>query len=175
MQKESAPHTLAPNKTELFTNLVDELSERIYWVIRKLVLVHEDANDVTQDVFLKVWKNLDKFKGDSTYNTWVHRIAINESLNFLDKKKRTLTTTQWNERLFEELKSDVYFNGDEQLEKLYKALLTLPEKQRLVFNLKYFEDKKYSEIAELTETSEGALKASYHLAVKKIKAFLEHE
>ena len=137
--------------------------------------MHEDANDVTQDVFLKVWKNMDTFKGDSTYGTWVHRIAVNESLNFLDKKKRTLNTTQWKELLFENLQSDIYFNGDEEIQKLYKALLTLPEKQRLVFNLKYFENKKYSQIAEITETSEGALKASYHLAVKKIKSFLEHE
>ncbi|MFK7755366.1 MAG: RNA polymerase sigma factor [Flavobacteriales bacterium] len=175
MQQDSTSHTLAPSKTALFTSLVDQLSERVYWVVRKMVLVHEDANDVTQEVFLKVWRNLDKFKGESTHSTWVHRIAVNESLNFLDKKKRRLSTSSFNEHLFSELKADVYFDGDEQVLKLHKALLTLPEKQRLVFNLKYFEDKKYSEIAEITQTSEGALKASYHLAVKKIKAILEHE
>ncbi len=158
-----------------FNILVKEFSERVYWTIRRMVLVHEDANDVTQEVFLKVWKNLKEFKGQSSYYTWIHRIAINESLNFLEKKKRRVNTSEWNEHFFSSLTSDSYFNGDEEIKKLYKALLTLPDKQRLVFNLKYFDNKKYSEIAEITGTSEGALKASYHLAVKKVKEFLKNE
>lgn len=164
-----------PVKTELFSDLLSENKERIYWLIRKLVISHEDANDITQDVFLKVWKSLDNFKGNSSHYTWMHRIAINESLNFLEKKKKRLNTSELGEHLFNSLVSDEYFDGDVGIKKLHKALLTLPEKQRLVFNLKYFENRKYSEIADITETSEGALKASYHIAVKKITVLLKNE
>lgn len=160
------------SKTERFNSLVEKFSERIYWTVRKMVLVHDDANDVTQEVFLKVWKNLDGFKGESSPYTWLHRIAINESLNFIDKKKRKIGNSEWSEHQFSSLISDDYFDGDEEIKKLHKVLLTLPDKQRLVFNLKYFEDKPYAEIAELTGTSIGALKASYHIAVKKIKEIL---
>jgi len=162
-------------KSELFTRLVKEHKERIYWLVRKMVLKHEDANDVTQEVFLKVWKNLDKFKGESTYYTWIHRIGINESLTFIEKSKRKVNNSELSEHLFESLVADTYFDGDEEVKKLHKAILTLPDKQRLVFNMKYFENRKFSEISELTETSQGALKASYHLAVKKITALLKNE
>ncbi len=164
-----------PIKADLFSELLSVNKERIYWLVRKMVLSHEDANDVTQDVFIKVWGNLDNFKGNSSHYTWIHRIAINESLNFLDKKKRTLNTSELGEHLFNSLVSDEYFDGDLGIKKLHKALLTLPEKQRLVFNLKYFENRKYSEIADIKQTSEGALKASYHIAVKKITALLKNE
>ena len=163
------------SKADQFSEILTENKERIYWLVRKMVLVHDDANDVTQDVFLKVWKSLDSFKGESSYYTWVHRIAVNESLNFLEKKKRRLNTSELNEHLFNCLISDEYFNGDEEIKKLHNAILRLPDKQRLVFNMKYFEAKKYSEISKLTGTSEGALKASYHLAVKKITLLLTNE
>jgi len=163
------------SKSELFTDLVSEHKERIYWLVRKMVLNHDDANDITQDVFLKVWKNLDSFKGQSSYYTWIHRIGVNESLNFLEKKKRKINTSELNEHLFEKLTSDTYFDGDEEVKKLHKVVLSLPNKQRLVFNLKYFENRKFSEISEITGTSQGALKASYHLAVKKITALLKDE
>ncbi len=167
--------SVVKSKSELFSGLLTEHKERIYWLVRKMVLNHEDANDITQNVFLKVWKNLDGFKGGSSHYTWIHRIGVNESLNFLEKKKRTVNTSELNEHLFESLVSDIYFNGDDEIKKLYKAVLTLPDKQRLVFNLKYFENKKFSELSEITGTSEGALKASYHLAVKKITALLKNE
>ncbi len=170
-----AKHNIHKSKSDTFSELLSSEKEKVYWLVRRMVLVHEDANDVTQEVFLKVWKSLDKFKGESTYSTWIHRIAVNESLNFLQKKKRRLNTSELNEHLFSELKADVYFNGDEELEKFYTLLLTLPEKQRLVFNMKYFDDLSYAEIAEVTGTSEGALKASYHLAVKKLKILLTNE
>ena len=140
-----------------------------------MVLNHEDANDVTQEVFLKVWKNLDKFKGNSSYYTWIHRIGVNESLNFLEKSKRKVNSSELNEHLFDSLVSDVYFDGDQELKKLHQAILTLPDKQRLVFNLKYFEERKFTDISDITGTSVGALKASYHLAVKKITALLKDE
>lgn len=163
------------SKNQLFTELVNEHKERVYWLVRKMVLNHEDANDVTQNVFLKVWKSLDKFKGQSSYYTWIHRIGVNESLNFLEKNKRKVNTSELNEHLFENMVSDPYFDGDEEVKKLHRAVLTLPDKQRLVFNLKYFENRKFTEIAELTDTSQGALKASYHLAVKKITNLLKNE
>ena len=122
-----------------------------------------------------MWKNLDQFKGESSYYTWIHRIAVNESLNFLEKKKRKINTSEFNQYLFETLTSDSYFDGDEEIKKLHKAVLTLPDKQRLVFNLKYFENRKYQEISEITGTSEGALKASYHLAIKKITSMIKNE
>ena len=167
--------SLKLSKSEVFSDLLSENKERIYWLIRKMVLTHEDANDVTQDVFLKVWKNLDSFKGKSSHYTWIHRIAINESLNFLEKKKKRLNASELGEHLFNSLVSDEYFDGDIGIKKLHEALLSLPDKQRLVFNLKYFENRKYSEIANITQTSEGALKASYHIAVNKITALLKNE
>jgi len=163
------------SKKSLFSDLLKENKERVYWLVRKMVLIHEDADDVTQNVFIKVWKNLESFKGQSSYYTWIHRIAVNESLNHLEKKKRKPQNTEFNEVLYERLVSDPYFDGDEEIKKLHLALLKLPDKQRLVFNLKYFEDLTYSDISEITETSVGALKASYHHAVKKITALLKDE
>ncbi|XOV95116.1 MAG: RNA polymerase sigma factor [Bacteroidota bacterium] len=158
-----------------FNLLLREYQERIYWHVRKMVIKHEDADDLTQDVFIKVWNNLDKFRAESSLFTWIYRIATNECLNFLNKKKKRFfikihdITDELSNNLSVENK---LLEGSEVEIKLQKALLRLPDKQRLVFNMKYFDDMKFDEIAEITNTSVGALKASYHHAVKKIEEFL---
>ena len=146
----------------------------MYWHVRKMVIDHDDANAVTQDVFIKVWKNIDSFREDAKLFTWIYRIATNECLNFLNKKKRKflIPIHDVSAELTSKLDSGAHIDGDEIQLKLQKALLKLPDKQRLVFNMKYFEELKFSEIAEITGTSEGALKASYHHAVKKIEEIL---
>ena len=158
-----------------FNLLVREYQERIYWHVRKMVIDHDDADDLVQDVFIKVWKNLDKFREDSKLYTWIYRIATNECLNFLNKKKNKffLPINDVAAELSTKLDSGSCISGDEIQMKLQRALLKLPDKQRLVFNMKYFDEMKFSEIAEITETSVGALKASYHLAVKKIEQNLK--
>ncbi|WP_436516698.1 RNA polymerase sigma factor [Ekhidna sp. To15] len=157
-----------------FNLLVREYQERIYWHVRKMVIDHDDADDLVQEIFVKVWHNLDKFRADSKLYTWIYRIATNECLNFLRKKKKRffLPIHDLEGELTEKLTSAVEPTGDEVQMKLQKALLKLPDKQRLVFNMKYYEDMKFSEIAEITGTSIGALKASYHHAVKKIEEFI---
>ena len=142
-----------------------------------MVLDHEDANDVTQEVFVKIWKNLDKFREDSQLFTWVYRIATNECLNFLKKKQRRFFVpyNDVESELVKKVDDSSYQDGNDIEKKLQKALLTLPDKQRLVFNLKYYEGMKYEQMAEVTETSIGALKASYHHAVKKIEKHLNHD
>ena len=156
-----------------FNQLVRKYQERIYWHVRKMVIDHDDADDVVQEVFIKVWKNLHKFRQDARLYTWIYRIATNECLNFLKKKKRValLSLSDFQEVLVSKLNMSVQLDGDQIEMKLQKALLKLPDKQRLVFNMKYFDDMKYEEIAEITETSVGSLKASYHHAVKKLKNF----
>lgn len=157
-----------------FKLLLQTYQKPIYYHIRQIVYSHEDANDVTQNVFISVFKNISKFKGESKLFTWIYRIATNESLNFLQKKARK-NNIRYEDIAFEisqNLESDVYYEGDEIMLKLEKAVAQLPEKQRLVFQMKYFEDMKYEEISEILETSVGALKASYHHAVKKVEAFL---
>lgn len=156
-----------------FEQLTFKYSQRIYWHVRKMVIDHDDADDVTQDVFIKVWTNRSKFRGDSSLFTWIYRIATNESLNFLNKKKRTIIGVELEVELAKGLTSDELVSGDEVQLMLQKAILTLPEKQRLVFNMKYFDDLKFKQIAEITDTSEGALKANYHHAVKKIEEFMK--
>ena len=160
-----------------FDLLVRKYQEKIYWIIRKMVLDHEDANDVTQEVFVKIWKNLDKFREDSQLFTWVYRIATNECLNFLKKKQRRFFVpyNDVESELVKKVDDSSYQDGNDIEKKLQKALLTLPDKQRLVFNLKYYEGMKYEQMAEVTETSIGALKASYHHAVKKIEKHLNHD
>lgn len=165
-----------------FNQLVRKYQQKIYWHIRKMVIDHDDANDLTQEVFIKVWEGLDTFKGNSQLYTWLYRIATNECLNFLAKKRRRflLPIHDVETELLEKLEQNVAqpdggFTGDEVALKLQKALLTLPEKQRLVFNMKYFDDLKYEDIAEITGTSVGALKASYHHAVTKIEKILNNE
>lgn len=158
-----------------FNLLLKEFQERIYWHIRKMVVRHDDSDDLTQEVFIKVWNNLDKFRADSSLFTWIYRIATNECLNFLNKKKKRFFVKihDVSEELSRELSvQNNLIDGDEIEIKLQKALLKLPDKQRLVFNMKYFDDLKFDEIAEITKTSVGALKASYHHAVKKIEESL---
>ena len=142
-----------------------------------MVIDHDDADDITQDVFIKVWNNIESFREDSKLYTWIYRIATNESLNFLAKKKRRffLPIHDVANELIGKLDQSQDFTGDEIAMKLQKALLQLPDKQRLVFNMKYFDEMKFSEIAEITGTSEGALKASYHHAVKKIENILTED
>lgn len=154
-----------------FNLLVREYQERVYWHVRKMVIDHDDADDLVQEVFVKVWKNLGKFREDSKLYTWVYRIATNECLNFLRKKKRRFFVPihDLEGDLTKKLAQNIAPTGDEVQMKLQKALLKLPDKQRLVFNMKYFDDMKFTDIAEITGTSVGALKASYHHAVKKIE------
>jgi len=154
-----------------FSLLVSSYQERIYWHVRRILIDHEDTNDVTQDIFIKVWKNLDKFRENSKLYTWIYRVATNEALNFLKKKKKFLfiPLKDIEENLSQSLESDPYFNGDEIQLKLQQAILKLPEKQRIVFNMKYFGEMTYIDMSEILDTSVGALKASYHIAVKKIK------
>jgi RNA polymerase sigma-70 factor, ECF subfamily len=161
---------------QAFRGILKAYKERIYFQIRKIVIDHDDADDVTQEAFIKIWKNLDKFRGDSKLYTWLYRITTNEALTFLQKKRRDRSVSMDdNEMLlntFESSKSDTYLDGEEIEMKLQKAILQLTDKQRIVFNLKYFEDLKYEEISEITETTVGGLKATYHFAVKKIEEFL---
>ena len=157
-----------------FKQLLNKYQQKIYWHVRRMVIDHDDADDVTQDIFVKVWRNLDKFREDSQLYTWLYRIATNECITFLNKKKQKQNVSLDDESsayLSETLADGNYFNGDKAQMKLQQALLTLPEKQRLVFNMKYFDDMKYDEISDVLGTSVGALKASYHLAVKKIENF----
>jgi RNA polymerase sigma factor (sigma-70 family) len=158
-----------------FNLLIRKYQQRVYSHIRKMVIDHEDANDLTQDVFIKVWNNLSGFREHSQLFTWIYRIATNECLNFLKKKRRKffLPINDVEKELSGKLESSPYIEGDAIQLKLQKALLLLPEKQRLVFNMKYYDDMKYEEISEVLKTSVGALKASYHLAVKKIETFLK--
>jgi len=161
-------------REEAFKLLLNKYQQKIYWHVRRMVLDHDDADDVVQDIFIKVWRNLEKFREDSQLYTWLYRIATNECITFLNKKKLKQNISLDDESsayLSESLSSGSYFNGDRAQLKLQEALLTLPEKQRLVFNMKYFDDLKYDEISEILGTSVGALKASYHLAVKKIETF----
>ncbi|HEY9007176.1 RNA polymerase sigma factor [Ohtaekwangia sp.] len=157
-----------------FNLLVRVYQQRVYWHIRKMVIDHDDADDVTQEVFIKIHKNIDNFREDSQLYTWIYRIATNECLSFLQRKKRRffLPIADVSKELSAKLDSSSHVSGDEIQLKLQKALLKLPDKQRVVFNLKYFEDMSYEEIAAITNTSVGALKASYHHAVKKIEDFL---
>lgn len=149
-----------------------DYKERLYWHIRNIVKSHDDADDVLQNTFIKIYRYIDKFKGDSKLYTWMYRIATNEALTFLSKqaKRKSITDEELQTSLIENLESDVYFEGDEIAKKLQEAIATLPEKQRLVFNMRYFQELKYADISEITETSEGSLKASYHLASKKLKS-----
>jgi RNA polymerase sigma-70 factor (ECF subfamily) len=160
-----------------FNLLVREYQEKIYWHIRKMVIDHDDANDITQEVFVKVWKKIDSFRGDSQLYTWVYRIATNECLNFLSRKKRRYMVS-WGDakkELSEKIDNSAHIEGDEVQKKLQKALLKLPDKQRLVFNMKYYDDIKYEDMSEITGTSVGSLKASYHHAVKKIEDYINND
>jgi RNA polymerase sigma factor (sigma-70 family) len=160
-----------------FNMLVRTYQQRVYWHVRKMVIDHDDADDLTQEVFIKIHKHVDTFREDSMLYTWIYRIATNECLSFLQKKKRRffLPIGDVSGELASKVESTANLSGDEIQLKLQKALLQLPDKQRLVFNMKYFEDMSYEDISEITNTSVGALKASFHHAVKKIEEFLKHD
>jgi RNA polymerase sigma-70 factor (ECF subfamily) len=157
-----------------FRFLVNAYKKRLYWHIRSIVLVHEDADDILQNVFIKIFRNIEKFKGDSALYTWMYRIATNESLSFLKSKANRMKKSyeDLQQELIAGLSSDPYFDGDELELKLQEAIISLPEKQQLVFRMKYLQDMKYEEISEVLKTSVGSLKASYHHARKKIEAQL---
>jgi RNA polymerase sigma-70 factor (ECF subfamily) len=159
---------------DAFSEIVKAYSEKLYWVIRRMVLTHDDANDVLQNVFVKAWLNIENFKAESLLSTWLYKIAVNESITFLNKQRnhQSISLDDADTYLLSKMESDSYFEGDEMQKQFQKALLTLPEKQRLVFNMKYFDEMKYEQISDVLGTSVGALKASYHHAVQKIKDFL---
>lgn len=155
-----------------FARVVSVYSEPIYWQIRRIVLSHDDANDLLQNTFIKAWTNLESFRGDSKISTWLYRIAINEALNFVQKQKKHFSLDE-DSSVVDFLMSDEFFDGDELQAQLQAVIAQLPEKQRLVFQMKYFQDMKYEEISEILGTSVGALKATYHHAVKKIADFFQ--
>ena len=161
-----------------YTSLVRKYQERIYWHIRRLVVDHDDANDVMQNVFIKVWKGLDNFKENSQFYTWLYRIATNESISFLEQQKRKRADYSLSDvgyHLENKIKADKTFDAQKLEWKLQLAIQKLPEKQRIVFNLRYFDEMPYEEMSRVLETSEGGLKASYHHAAKKIEEFLLNE
>lgn len=155
-------------------HLIEKYQQKLYWQIRKIVIDHDDSDDVLQNTFIKVWKGLENFKEEAQLFTWLYRIATNESLTFLRQKQKRNTTSLHpiEYQLSKSLESDEYFKGDETQLKLQQAILTLPEKQRIVFNMRYYDEMPYEEMSGVLETSVGALKASYHHAAKKIEEFL---
>ena len=164
-------------KRKLFSQVVSQYSEKLYWTIRRIVLYHDDANDVLQNALIKVWRNLGDFENRAKLSTWLYRIAVNEALDFLLRKKdvASLDVVE-NASVARSLVADDYFDGSVAQALLQEAIALLPDVQRVVFNLRYYDDMKYSEMSKLLDTSEGALKASYHIAVKKISAYVkEHQ
>lgn len=164
-------------RSQAFTEIVKMLSRPIYWHIRKMVLSHDDADDLLQNTFMKAWQAIDSFRGDSQIHTWLYRIATNETLTFLaqQRAKNVSTSLEMEEYLLNNLKADTYFDGDELQKRLQEAILTLPEKQRFVFNMRYYDNMPYEEISKICDTSVGALKSSYHHAAKKIEAIFREE
>lgn len=158
-----------------FTLIIRKYQEKLYWHVRRLVIDHNDANDVLQNIFIKVWNNLTNFREDAQLYTWLYRIATNESLSFLDQQKRksAVSLSDVETGLSNRLAADKHFDANRLEWKLQQAILTLPEKQRLVFNLRYYDEMPYEEMSRILDTSEGALKASYHHAVKKIEEFIK--
>ena len=159
---------------DAFARVVNLYGEKLYWQIREMVLSHDDANDLLQNTFLKAWTNIDYFRGEAKLSTWLYKIAINECITFLNRQRNmnNVSIDDTDVFLLERLKGDEYFDGDEAQLKLQNAILTLPEKQRLVFTMKYFDEMKYEDMSDILGTSVGALKASYHHAVKKVEEFL---
>lgn len=163
-------------REKAFTQLVKQYQERLYWHVRRMVLNHDDANDVLQNVFIKVWKSLGDFRGESGLYTWLYRIATNETLTWLEQQKRksALSLSDHEDALANKLEAEKGFDGNKLEWRLQKAIQTLPEKQRIVFNLRYFDEMPYEKMSEVLGTSVGALKASYHHAVKKIEAYFNN-
>lgn len=162
-------------REESFRGIVDAYTERLYWHVRRFLCSHEDTNDLLQDIFIKIWTALDSFRGESRLYTWIYRIATNEVLNHLRRQKfrSYLSFESASAALGKKIDEDPYFNGNDLQRELHKSIQRLPEKQRIVFNLRYFDELKYEEISEITGTSVGALKASYHHAYNKIKDDLQ--
>ena len=160
-------------RNDAFNRIVAQYKERLYWHIRKIVMVHEDADDVLQNTFVKAWKGLETFRGEAQLYTWLYRIATNESITFLNQKRNRQMAPLEDAEYQASFHHDAYFSGDELQLQLQKAILALPEKQRIVFNMKYFDEMSYEDMSEILGTSVGALKASYHHAIKKIKAWFE--
>ena len=165
------------DREKAFQILVKTYQQRLYWHIRKIVMNHDDTDDILQNVFIKVWKNVDGFREDSSLFTWLFRIATNESLSHLQKQRRhaLVPMNEVNDYLAESLESDVYFDGDDIQRRFQLAILKLPNKQRIIFNMKYFDEMKYEEMSQVLNTSVGALKASYHFAVKKIEEIIKED
>lgn len=177
-EKEFILQLLNPKTQNIaFQKLLSDYKRPLYNHIRNIVLDHDDANDVLQNTFIKVFQNLNNFKGDSKLYSWIYRIATNESITFINKKAKLKgsTSSELKSKIVENLKADTHFDGNEIQIKLQKALLSLPEKQQLVFKMRYFEEIKYEEMSTILGTSVGALKASYHLAVKKIEIFMNQD
>ena len=163
-------------REKAFTDIIKKYQEKLYWHIRRMVVTHDDANDVLQNVFIKVWKALDGFREDSQLYTWLYRIATNESLTFLEQQKRkgSVSFDDVESGLSNKIKADDGFDAKKLEWKLQLAIQQLPEKQRLVFNLRYYDEMPYEKMSRVLETSEGALKASYHHAAKKIEEFIRN-
>lgn len=163
-------------RADAFSAIVKQYSKPIYWHIRRMVLSHDDTNDILQNTFLKAWNNIEAFRGDSQISTWLYRIAINETLTFIAKNSSNTVSIDTPEgAVVQQLESDVYFNGSRADALFHEAVNRLPAKQRLVFNMKYSENMKYEEISEILGTSVGALKASYHIAVNKIEEYIKKQ
>lgn len=160
---------------EAFRLLVNKYKERLYWHIRKIVISHEDSDDILQNVFVKIWQGLKEFRLESKLYTWMYRIATNEALNFLSEKRRKVhgNSDEISGALENTLESDLFFSGDEIQKELQKAVLRLSDRQRLIFNMKYFDDMSYDDMSQVLEVAVGTLKATYHNAVKKIEAILK--
>ena len=173
-ERELSTKLLNPEtRRNAFEQLVCQFSQQLYWQIRRIVLNHDDADDVLQNTFLKAWNALDSFHGEAKASTWLSRIAINESLDFLRRNRHQVTGSTDDLSVANTLMADSFFDDDETEALFQQAIASLPDVQRTVFQLRYFEEMKYSEISRLLDTSEGALKASYHIAVKKISDFFK--
>ena len=164
-------------REKAFRELISLYKERLYWHVRKIVISHDDADDVLQNTFIKIYKNIGKFKQESKLFSWMYRIATNEAITFINKrnKERKIDISEVQEQIVSTLESDIYFSGEEIQEILQKAIASLPQKQQLVFNMKYFDNMKYTQISEILGTSVGALKASYFHAVKKIESYIKKQ
>ena len=164
-------------KEKAFRELISLYKERLYWHVRKIVISHDDTDDVLQNTFIKIYKNIGKFKQESKLFSWMYRIATNEAITFINKrnKERKIDISEVQEQIVSTLESDIYFSGEEIQEILQKAIASLPQKQQLVFNMKYFDNMKYTQISEILGTSVGALKASYFHAVKKIESYIKKQ
>ena len=162
-------------RRKAFEDVVRVFSEQLYWQIRRMVVSHDDANDILQNTFIKAWTNIDYFRGDAKLSTWLYRIALNECLNFLNRQRaqENISIDEADSNFINMIEGNPYFDGDETQVMFQKAIRTLPEKQRIIFNLRYFQEMKYEDISEIVGTTVGALKASYHHAVKKIEEYFK--